>query len=79
MHLVHAERSPQLQEPGTPQGLREDVCQLVCRADVIHLHLAFFYTLTNEVKLGNCGGINPYTLTAKLGLAWIDRFSPPER
>ena len=26
-----------------------------------------------------CGGINPYTLTAKLGLARIDGFSPPER
>ena len=28
---------------------------------------------------GLCGGINPYTLTAKLGLARIDGFSPPER
>ena len=26
-----------------------------------------------------CGGINPYTLTAKLGLARIDGFGPPER
>ncbi|XP_066327885.1 U1 snRNP-associated protein usp106-like [Miscanthus floridulus] len=30
-------------------------------------------------KFGRCGGINPYTLTAKLGLARIDGFSPPER
>ena len=26
-----------------------------------------------------CGGINPYTLTAKFGLARIDGFGPPER
>ena len=26
-----------------------------------------------------CGGINPYTLTAKLGLARIDGFSPLAR
>ena len=26
-----------------------------------------------------CGGINPYTLTAKLGLARINGFGPPER
>ena len=27
----------------------------------------------------HCGGINPYTLTTKLGLARIDGFGPPER
>ena len=27
---------------------------------------------------GACGGINPYTLTAKLGLARIDGFGPPK-
>ena len=26
-----------------------------------------------------CGGINPHTLTAKLGPAWIDGTGPPER
>ena len=31
------------------------------------------------VYMGHCGGINPYTLTAKLGLARIDGFSPLER
>ena len=25
-----------------------------------------------------CGGINPYTLTAKLGPAWIGGFGPPK-
>ena len=29
--------------------------------------------------LGGCGGINPYTLMDKLGLARIDGFGPPER
>ena len=29
--------------------------------------------------LAFCGGINPYTLTAKLGLARIDGFGLPER
>ena len=32
-----------------------------------------------QIGLTLCGGINPYTLAAKLGLARIDGFSPPER
>ena len=31
------------------------------------------------VEDGGCGGINPYTLTAKFGLARIDGFDPLER
>ena len=48
------------------------ICRLfflgVCRVKI------FMFTFE-----GDCGGINPYTLTAKLGLARIDGFSPPER
>ena len=36
------------------------------------------FNLLHPVVL-HCGGINPYTLTAKLGLARIDGFGPPER
>jgi hypothetical protein len=42
------------------------------------LLLAAFLPLSSAATAA-CGGINPYTPTAKLGLAWIDGFSPPKR
>ena len=49
-------------------------------------HLEMAKSLHNEGFHGrqlsfinDCGGINPYTLTAKLGLAWIDGSGPSER
>jgi hypothetical protein len=44
------------------------------KEDDFLIHL-IFASLPKEY----CGGINPYTPTAKLGLAWIDGFSPPKR
>ena len=44
----------------------------------MYLHLLYFSIHWIKIPDGFCGGINPYTLMAKLGPARIDGSGPPK-
>ena len=62
-------------------GPRESISEAISDLKVVQISIStvLYFSPSCIVFHAVCGGINPYTLTAKFGLARIDGFSPPER